>query len=72
MTKQFDKKPEKTARNREKTMGERIRDRTLAQILCVNDLIKPLHEDHWKAMRGVIMAAVDDMYKQLKVEWDAS
>ena len=57
-----DKKPEKT-------MGERIRDRTLAQILCVNDLIKPLHEDHWRAMRGVIMAAVDDMFKQLKVEW---
>ena len=56
----------------EKTMGERIRDRTLAQILCVNDLIKPLHEDHWKAMRGVIMAAVDDMYKQLKVEFNAS
>ena len=55
----------------DKTMAERIRDRTLAQILCVNDLIKPLQPDHWQAMRGVIMAAVGDMYKQLKEEWCA-
>ncbi len=56
----------------EKTMGERIRDRTIAQILCVNDLIKPLQLEHWTAMRSTVMSAVGEMFKQLQAEWNAS
>ena len=48
----------------EKLLDERILAQTQAEILAVNDLCP--NEGHKKAMRGVVMSALDRMFYRLR------
>ncbi len=48
----------------DKTADERIRDQTIAMILCVNDTCPD--EKFRLAMRSVVMSEIDRMWRRLK------